>query len=154
MSSNRQKNVLALGVTWSVLFFSIAPAGVWAHGAQPVQVVANFHAALTAQEKEKALELLLPDAVIYESGGAETVEEYGSHHLLGDMAFSAATQREILEQTKQVVDNVAWVMTRSRTTGSYKDREIDSTGVETVVLHHVKAGWRIAHIHWSSRSKK
>lgn len=129
----------------------VLATGAYAHGPQPLQVVTDFHAALKAQEKDKALELLLPDALIYESGGAETVEQYGSHHLLGDMAFSAATEREILEQTKQIVDDIAWVMTRSRTTGTYKDKEIDSIGVETVVLHHVKEGWRIAHIHWSSR---
>ena len=69
------------------------------------------------------------------------------------MAFSQATSREILEQSDQTVEDVAWVMTRSRTMGSFKDREIDSKGVETVVLQHVKDGWRIAHIHWSSVGK-
>ena len=82
------------------------------------------------------------------------MEQYSSHHLMGDMAFSSAIETEILEQTKKIVGDVAWVMTRSRRTGTYREREINSIGVETVVLHHVKAGWRIAHIHWSSRAEK
>jgi hypothetical protein len=104
-------------------------------------------------DREAALELLLPEALIFEAGRGQTVEEYAAHHLASDMAFSQATSREILEQSDQTVDNVAWVMTRARTTGTFEDREIDSTGVETFVLQHVKAGWRIAHIHWSSAKK-
>jgi hypothetical protein len=107
-----------------------------------------------AQDQEKALGLLLPDAQIFESGGAETVEHYAAHHLGADMAFSAATEREVVEQSKKIVGDVAWVITSTRTTGSFRDKPIDSLGVETMVLQHVEAGWRIAHIHWSSRSKK
>ncbi|HVS63417.1 MAG TPA: nuclear transport factor 2 family protein [Thermoanaerobaculia bacterium] len=137
-----------------VLGSSLAPDALDAHGLQPIQVVESFHAALEEQEKEKALELLLPDATIFEGGIAETVEQYAAHHLMGDMAFAAATKGELLEQSKQVVGDVAWVMTRSHRSGTFRDREIDSIGVETVVLRHVEAGWRIAHIHWSSRRRE
>ena len=128
-------------------------APVLAHGPKPIGIVTAFHAAMDSGDREAALELLLPEALIFEAGRGQTVEEYAAHHLASDMAFSQATSREILEQSDQTVDNVAWVMTRARTTGTFEDREIDSTGVETFVLQHVKAGWRIAHIHWSSAKK-
>ena len=128
-------------------------APVLAHGPKPTGIVTAFHEALKSGDREAALELLLPETLILEAGRAQTVEEYAEHHLAADMALSQATSREILEQSDQTVEKVAWVVTRSRTTGSFKEREVDSTGVETVVLRHVKAGWRIAHIHWSSAKK-
>ena len=130
-----------------------ATAPVAAHGPKPTGIVTAFHEALKSGDREATLELLLPETLILEAGRAQTVEEYAAHHLAADMAFSQATSREILEQHDQTVEDVAWVVTRSRTTGSFKESEVDSTGVETVVLHHVKAGWRIAHIHWSSVKK-
>ena len=139
----------SLGV--GLVFAAAAP--VLAHGPKPLGIVTAFHAALESGDREAALELLLPEALVFEAGRGQTVEQYAAHHLAADMAFSQATSREILEQTDQTVDNVAWVMTRSRATGNFKDREIDSTGAETIVLQHVKAGWRIAHIHWSSAKK-
>ena len=152
MKSTTRARTRGLAITIAVSFISLS--ALWAHGPQPVQVVADFHAALTAQDKDKALALLLPTASIYESGGAETVTEYASHHVMGDMAFSATVGREIVEQSKQMVGDVAWIMTRYRNTGTYKDKTIDSITVETAVLHHVKEGWRIAHLHWSTRSQK
>ncbi len=130
--------------------FLAAAAPVPAHGPKPIGIVTAFHAALESGDREAALDLLLAEALIFEAGRGQTVDEYAAHHLATDIAFSQATSREILEQSDQTVENVAWVMIRSRTTGSFKDREIDSKGVETVVLQHVKDGWRIAHIHWSS----
>ena len=142
--------LFSLGI--SLILAATAPS--LAHGPKPTGIVTAFHEAMESGDRDAALELLLPEALIFEGGRAETVEEYAAHHLVADMALSQATSREILEQSDQTVgDVVAWVMTRTRTTGSFKERKIDSTGVETVVLQHVKAGWRIAHIHWSSAKK-
>jgi hypothetical protein len=40
---------------------------------------------------------------------------------------------------------------RTHTMGRIGDRDVDSNGVETMVLVHTPDGWRIRHIHWSSR---
>jgi len=130
-----------------------ATAPSLAHGPKPTGIVTAFHEAMESGDRDAVMELLLPEALIFESGTPETVEEYAASHLAADMAFSQATSREILEQSDQMVGEAAWVITRSRTTGTFKERTIDSTGVETVVLQHVKAGWRIAHIHWSWAKK-
>jgi ketosteroid isomerase-like protein len=136
-----------------ILLAGLSPMTAWAHGATPTQVVENFHKALVAGDGEAALALLLPDATIYEQGASQTKEEYASHHLAADMAFASAVEREVVDQSKKEVGDVTWITTRTHTTGTYKDKTIDSRGVETVVLQHVKEGWRIAHVHWSSGSK-
>jgi len=45
---------------------------------------------------------------------------------------------------------LAW----TRTTGTFGERQIDSNGVETMVLHRADGQWRIVHVHWSSRSNQ
>ncbi|HET9452942.1 MAG TPA: hypothetical protein VFO66_01560, partial [Gemmatimonadaceae bacterium] len=55
-----------------------------------LDVVARYHRALATSDSAEALRLLAPDAVILESGGAETVAEYRAHHLPADIAFAAA----------------------------------------------------------------
>ena len=120
----------------------------------PADTVSAFHEALASGEKEKALELLDPDVMIFESGGAElSRDEYASHHLNADMEFSAATSRTIVDQQVGEIAGAAWTLTRSETRGMFREKEVDLLGVETVVLQHSDRGWRIVHIHWSSRSK-
>ena len=95
--------------------------------------------------------LLLPDVLIYESGGAETsAAEYAGHHMPADIAFLAELKREQLSQASGGNDAAAWVATRSRLTGRFKDKDVDLDSTETLVMTRTEAGWRIAHIHWSS----
>ena len=118
----------------------------------PVEVVDAFHAALDAGDREAVLARLSEDVVIFESGGAEmSRQEYASHHLGGDITFSAAVEREITDRRDYVAGDMAYVLSRTRTTGTFREREIDSVGVETMILHRQEGTWRIVHIHWSSR---
>lgn len=113
--------------------------------------VGAFHQALASGDTATALDLLAPDARILEGGGIETVEEYASHHLPADMAFAAAVPRERGPLSVQLHGDVAWAMSTSRATGTYREREIDSRGAELAVLIRTDAGWKIQAIHWSSR---
>lgn len=118
------------------------------------ETVKKFHEALAAENKEAALVLLTSDVLIFESGGAElSRDEYAGHHLGADMQFSAATDRKITDQQAGLSADIAWVFTRSATTGTFRDKEINSRGVETMLLRHTVEGWKIFHIHWSSRTK-
>ena len=131
------------------------PAGASAQDEGPAAVVGAFHRALAEGDRDAALALLAPDVMIFESGGAErSRDEYASHHLRADSEFSGATRREILDQQQGGGDDVAWVLTRSKTTGKFRDREINSYGVETMILSKTPQGWRIVHVHWSSRPVK
>ena len=117
--------------------------------------VEKFHEALAAQNKDEVLAFLSPDVLIFESGGAElSRDEYAGHHLGADMGLSAATTRKVAEQQAGQEGDVAWVLTRSETSGTFRDKEIAIRGVETMLLGHTPDGWKIFHIHWSSRAKK
>ena len=138
-----------------LLLIFITPMSLSAHEGRetPLRAVAAFHNALVSGDKEKLLAQLHPDVVIFESGGAElSRDEYASHHLGADMAFSAATKRTIVEQTEGQTGDIGWVLTRSETIGTFREKDIDLLGVETVILRREEQGWRIVHIHWSSRA--
>lgn len=117
-----------------------------------IGIVERFHAALQAGDSTAALALLASDAVILESGGIETREEYRSHHLPADIGFAQAVPRERGEYHVQLAGDVAWVTSTSRTRGRYRERDINSQTAELVVLRRSGGEWRIAAIHWSSRN--
>lgn len=120
---------------------------------EPITTVTAFHEALAAQDQKEVIALLAPEVVIFESGGAELSRaEYSSHHLEADMGFSLATTRKVEDQQVGQDGQVAWVLTRTATAGTFRDKKIDARGVETMLLRYTSDGWRIFHIHWSSRS--
>ncbi|MBI2260862.1 MAG: nuclear transport factor 2 family protein [Caulobacterales bacterium] len=116
-------------------------------------VVDAFHVALEHGDTSGALALLADDILIFESGGAERSKaEYAQHHLAADAAFSAAVPTARSRRTARAVADIAWVASESRTTGQFNGRPVDSMSVETMVLRRQADGWRITHIHWSSRA--
>lgn len=122
--------------------------------AQVVETVERFRAALTAGDSATVAALLLPDAVILEGGGLETKEEYFGHHFGADAAFLAGMDREIEDRQVRVEEDAAWVSTTSRMQGTYDEQALDLQSAELMVLRRTPQGWRIAAIHWSSRSRE
>ncbi len=120
--------------------------------AQIVRVVHRYHAFLEAGDSTAALALLAPDAVILESGSAETRAEYRAHHLISDITFARAvrSERRVLRVSQH--GDQAWVASTSTTKGTYRDRAVDSVGAELVVLRRLDGAWKITAIHWSSRA--
>lgn len=120
--------------------------------AEATAVVARFHAAMAASDADAALGCLAPQVVIFESGGAElSREEYAHHHLKGDLEFVAATRSERSDRRAGASGDLVWVLTRSRTSGAFRGRDIRSESTETMLLERADGGWRIVHVHWSSR---
>ncbi len=117
----------------------------------PAGVVNAFRAALTSGDQEAVATLLSPDVVIFEGGGAErSLEAYRSHHMAADMQFLAGVTSNVTVQDVHERANHAWVISESRTHGTYQTKEIDSVGTETVILERRDGKWTIVHIHWSS----
>lgn len=116
--------------------------------------VRSFHDALARGDSSAALGLLADDAVILEGGGRESRAEYRSHHLPGDMQFAAAIPAR--RGPIQVVGtgDVAWATSSSESRGTWREREINSTGVELMVLTRRGTGWVIRAVHWSSRARR
>ncbi|CAN5753912.1 hypothetical protein BH23GEM6_BH23GEM6_13240 [soil metagenome] len=117
-----------------------------------VAVIQRFHRALEAGDSATALQLLKDDATILESGGVETREEYRSHHLASDIAFAQAVTREDGPIRVAVSGDAAWATSTSTMRGTFRDRPVNSQSVELMVLERGVDGWRIAAIHWSSRT--
>lgn len=131
---------------------SAAGQAVSSDSAAIAQVVLEFHAALAAGDSSGALRLLSDDAVILESGGTETREEYRTGHLAGDIAYAAAVARTQGPLRVIVNGDVGWASSTSRMSGTFRDREVNSQSAELMVLRRTDAGWRIVAIHWSSRA--
>jgi ketosteroid isomerase-like protein len=119
-----------------------------------VAVIAAYHAALAAGDSTAALALLGPDAIIVESGGIETRDEYRSHHLPGDIAFARGVKSERGPMRVIVQGDIAWATSTSTTQGEYRGRQINSLGAELMVLSRTPNGWKIRAIHWSSRARR
>lgn len=115
------------------------------------EVVEAFGSALGAGDSTTVIHLLHPDVRIYEGGHAETRAQYRSGHLRGDISFLQAVESETTFDQVVIAGDMALYMSEDRKTGTVRGREIDSRGTETLVLVRTPDGWRIRHIHWSSR---
>ena len=90
--------------------------------------------------------------MIYESGGAvRSLEEYAGLHIVGDMAFVAAMERLTTDRKVFDLGDYAVVTSMGTTKGTFREREMDLLGTETMVLEKRGGNWLIIHIHWSSR---
>ncbi|HJU87663.1 MAG TPA: nuclear transport factor 2 family protein [Gemmatimonadota bacterium] len=114
-------------------------------------VVHGFKTALAAGDSVAAIGFLHPDLVVYEGGDSESLAEYRAGHLATDMEFAAGVETTALEQGVIVRPGMALWVSESASKGEFRGRPIDSHGTETIVLLPTDAGWRILHIHWSSR---
>ena len=127
---------------------SVAPEAAGAATA-----VDAFHAALKAGDTAATLALLAPEVMIFEEGGAErSRDEYAAHHLGSDGAFAAASEATVARRSGWADGDVAWITSEGRTTGQFNGRAVDRLTTETMVLKRHGDGWRIHHIHWSSRA--
>jgi ketosteroid isomerase-like protein len=120
-----------------------------------IAVVDQFSAAMKAGDLDRAGGLLADDVLILESGGAEhSRKEYLAGHAVQDAAFLKNAHVQITRRTAQMEGKVAWVGTQSELHASKDGKSLTMLSTETMVLRQAKAGWRITHIHWSSRPKR
>jgi Domain of unknown function (DUF4440) len=89
-----------------------------------------------------AIALLAPDAMILESGGIETREEYRSH-LPADITFAGAVPATGESSQVRIEREIAWVVSTSRTAGTFQGRPVKSQAAELVVLS--RGCRRVAH---------
>ena len=89
---------------------------------------------------------------IYEQGHVERSRaEYVEHHLPSDMEFSRAVPSRVISRKEAVSGDMAIVTSETASKGEFRGKPVDSLGVGTIVLRRTADGWRIVHIHWSSR---
>ncbi|WP_372363564.1 nuclear transport factor 2 family protein (plasmid) [Xanthomonas sp. NCPPB 3583] len=120
-----------------------------------VAVVEQFSAAMLAGDLDRAGKLLTEDVLILESGGAERSRaEYLGGHALHDAAFLKTAHSQVKQRAAHVDGNTAWVGTESELHTTKEGKALTLLSTETMVLKQTPAGWRIVHIHWSSRPKR
>lgn len=140
-----------------VLVFLSAPLGLSAQASDSAAVagvIATFHNALQRGDTVAAMAQLADDVLVLESGGLETRADYREHHLPADMTFAGAVPSVRTAVRITVRGDVAWAVSTSRTSGTYRDREINSAGAELMVLTRQSGAWKISAIHWSSRTAR
>ena len=118
----------------------------------PALVADELYEALRAGNEAQVLTLLAEDVVILEGGHAQTSRsEYMSGHMKSDMAFLPNVTIETLDRKVSRHGDLAWVITHSRTTGTYRAENIDQSSREMLVMKHDGHHWRITLIHWGDK---
>jgi ketosteroid isomerase-like protein len=118
------------------------------------KVVDAFHAGLKTGDTAGVMSLLASDALLLEAGGIETRAEYESKHLPADVEFEKSVTTSVMPYRVTVVGDAAWAVSTSEYKGTFRERPVDSVGVELMILSREAAGWRIRAIHWSSRARR
>ena len=118
-------------------------------------VVDRFFAALSSVDLAQAGAQLDPNVIILESGGAEhSAAEYLGGHAKGDAQFLKGSHHVLTRRTARTTGDVAWVASESELHVEKDGKPSTLASTETMVLQSGKDGWKIVHIHWSSRVKK
>jgi len=118
-------------------------------------IVDRFFAALSSGNLAQAGALLDPNVIILESGGAEhSAAEYLGGHAKGDAQFLKGSHHVLSRRTARTTGDVAWVASESELHVEKDGKPSTLASTETMVLQSGKDGWKIVHIHWSSRVKK
>jgi len=108
--------------------------------------------AISAGDVDTLRTLIAADVLIFESGGVESsLAEYEGHHMPADIAFMKNMSSEVISRRVIEAGDSAIVLTQSRISGVYKEKEVDLSSTETLVLEETDGQWKVVHIHWSSR---
>lgn len=117
--------------------------------------VDRFFAALTAGDLDRAGAELDRDVLILEGGGAEhSAAEYLGGHAKDDAEFLKTAHQKLGRRLARISGELAWVASESELEVQQDGKPVTILSTETMVLQSTEAGWKIVHIHWSSRVRK
>ena len=120
-----------------------------------LRAVDAFHSALSRGDATAVARLLDPEVLITEGGNVErSREEYAGHHLPADAKFMRSVKYTLQRQTGDSIGAMAWVASEATLTGESQGKPVDLVSTESLVLKRGADGWRVVHIHWSSRDRK
>lgn len=117
--------------------------------------VDRFFAALSAGDLTRAGAELDPQVVILESGGGEySAAEYIEGHAKHDAEFLKTAHHKPGRRTARVSGELAWIASESELHVQKDGKPAVTLSAETMVVRSTDSGWKIVHVHWSSRTKK
>lgn len=118
----------------------------------PGLVADALYAALRTGDENAVEKILAEDVLILEGGHAQSSRaDYMGGHMKSDMAFLPNVNSTTLDRKVSQAGDLAWVITHSRTQGSYRDKEIDELSREMLVMKHDGHNWRVTLIHWGEK---
>lgn len=149
------RNRLALMLVLSM--WAVVPALAADDVADIEQFLTSYDAAFNAKSLDRLATLYHPDVTIFEGGGVNRGwADYRDHHLGPEMA---EFQKVSFAHTNVVVTargadrKTAYVTSEYSLKAQLKEREIDASGLETLILLKEDGAWRIRHSHSSSRRR-
>jgi len=123
--------------------------------ADAVAVLERFSAALSAGNLDGVAADLDTAVLILESGGAErTRDEYLGGHAKHDAEFLKAAHISLKRRTAHASGDLVWVGSESEIHASKDDKMLMISSTETAILRKTAQGWKIVHLHWSSRAQR
>jgi ketosteroid isomerase-like protein len=132
-----------------------AKTSIQAEASDAVAVVERFSNALGAGDLEAAARELDPKVLILESGGAErSRDEYLSGHAGHDAEFLKGAQITLKHRVAHASGSFAWVASESEIHAMKGEDMLKIASTETMLVRKSEAGWKIVHIHWSSRAQR
>lgn len=121
----------------------------------PAAVVDRFHAALAKGDFATVEALLDPEVLVLESGGAErSAAEYLAHHAKADADFLRGARQQRTRRSARVEGGLAWIGSEGTLSKTHDGKALELVTSETMVLKKGEEGWKVVHIHWSSRARK
>lgn len=121
----------------------------------PLATVKAFHDALSSGSAAGVVKMLDPKVLIMEGGNVErSRQEYASHHLTSDLKFMSTVTYKLERQSGDTIGDLAWVASETRLVGQSAAKPLELLSTESLVLRKRVDGWKIVHIHWSSRNLK
>lgn len=118
-------------------------------------VVERFERALTDGDRTAALAQLAPDLRVFESGHVENSrDEYAASHLDADIEYLKTARTTLKSRNATATADSVLVLSETEVRNERNGKSTTRAGLETIALQRTREGWRITHIHWSSREIK
>ena len=157
---SHMKTIVTLSLIVSAQTLSTAESKTAAprKSASPATIARSYFEAMDRSDIDAAGALFSTESSIFESGGVEGNWAHYQEHHLGPELRSVASFKTTLG-TPESIDSadgtlvvVTWPI--EYTIHLKDERLIQSRGTVTFVLERTKLGYRIRHLHWSSRRIK
>ena len=122
------------------------------------QWLTSYEAAFSSKDLTRLAAFYHPDVTIYEGGSVNTGwADYRDHHLgpeLEEMQSPTFSRSNVSVHMLDKEGRAAYVTSEYRLKTRLKDRDIDATGLETlIVVKGADGAWKIRHSHTSSRRR-
>ena len=147
-------------MAFSLMFGGVsAMAAADDRGGGPEQFLASYDAAFKSKDLARIGRFYDPDATIFEGGGVNRGwADYRDHHLgpeLEEMRSPVLTHTNVAVSMLGKDGRAAYVTSEYRLVTKIGERDIDASGLETLVLAKAADGsWKIRHSHTSSRPRR